>query len=377
LLPSALTLRIPLRNIFRAKRRSAYTIIGIAFAVLLTLGTSAFFDSVQYLLEHHFEAVEKWDVSAFFSGTLSDGQVRDVGRWDGVRRVQPALVVPAKLTANGVTHEGVVTALDPAADFHGFNISQGPAPPEALRSGGIVLAEVLAEKLGVDVGDVVRVKSPYREERVTIPVAAFSDELLGVPTYVNLTRGSELLGVSRPTYNALYLDADPRKATRLQERLYDMPGAQQVVVETSLRQGMRDMMAFMYFFLGVILAFGFAMAFVVIYNTFTANVIERTREIATMRTIGEDGAHLAGMVTLENLLLAVVGIPLGVWLGLRMADLVLFSMSSEQFNMRIVVMPGTYVWVILAAIVVLLLSEIPPIRRIFRLDLAEATKVME
>jgi hypothetical protein len=28
-------------------------------------------------------------------------------------------------------------------------------------------------------------------------------------------------------------------------------------------------------------------------------------------------------------------------------------------------------------IVVVLLSEIPPVRRIFRLDLAEATKVME
>ena len=291
--------------------------------------------------------------------------------------MQPALVVPAKLTANGVTHEGVITATDPAADFHGFDISRGPEPAEALRSGGIIMATVLAKKLGVDVGDTVWVKSPYRDERIGVSVSALSDELLGVPTYVSLTRGAQLVGSARPVYNALYLDADARAAEQLQERLYDMPGAEQVVVETSLEKGLRDMMAFMYFFLGVILAFGFAMAFVVIYNTFTANVIERTREIATMRTIGEDGAHLAGMVTLENLLLAVVGIPLGVWLGLRMADLVLFSMSSEQFNMRIVVMPGTYVWVILAAIVVLLLSEIPPIRRIFRLDLAEATKVME
>ncbi len=119
------------------------------------------------------------------------------------------------------------------------------------------------------------------------------------------------------------------------------------------------------------------MAFVVIYNTFTANVIERTREIATMRTIGEDGAHLAGMVTLENLLLACVGLPLGVWLGLRTAEAVLAAMSSEQFSLQIVVQPWTYVWVVAAAIVVLLLSEIPPIRRINKLDLAEATKVME
>jgi putative ABC transport system permease protein len=150
-----------------------------------------------------------------------------------------------------------------------------------------------------------------------------------------------------------------------------------VIVKQSLLEGLRDMMSFTYFFFAVLLAFGFAMAFVVIYNTFTANIIERTREIATMRTIGEDNAHLAAMVTLENMLLACVGLPLGIWLGLRMAEGVLFAMSSEQFSLRIVVQPRTYVWVVLAAIAVLLLSEIPPIRRIFRLDLAEATKVME
>lgn len=377
LLPAALVVRIPLRNIFRAKRRSAYTIIGIAFAVLLTLGTAAFYDSLQWLLNYHFDAVERWDVSAFYGTNLTDGQVRDIGRWEGVERVQAAFVLPVKISANGVTHEGVITAMDPAADFHGFEIVSGPKPEQALRGGDVVLARQLAEKLRVDVGDTVSVKSPYLDERRSIRVAALSQEALGLPAYANLTRGEELVGSTRPVYNALYLEADSRYADRLEDRLYDMPGAQQVVVKDSLLEGLRSMMSFIYFFFGILLAFGFAMAFVVIYNTFTANVIERTREIATMRTIGEDGAHLAGMVTLENLLLACVGLPLGVWLGLRMAEAVLASMSSEQFSLQIVVRPTTYVWVVLATIVVLLLSEIPPIRRIFRLDLAEATKVME
>ena len=140
---------------------------------------------------------------------------------------------------------------------------------------------------------------------------------------------------------------------------------------------LREMMAFTYYFFWVLLGFGFAMAFVVIYNTFTANVIERTREIATMRTIGEDSTHLGIMVTIENLLLAVVGIPLGIWLGLIVARQVLTAMSSEMYSMRVIIQPWTAVWVTAAVVVVLLLSEIPPIRRILRLDLAEATKVME
>jgi len=179
------------------------------------------------------------------------------------------------------------------------------------------------------------------------------------------------------TYNALYVDVEPWAAETVRQDLFDLPGSTQVIVRQQLVDMLRQLMSFSYFFFAVLLAFGFAMAFVVIYNTFTANILERTREIATMRTIGEDDAHLAAMVTIENLILAAMGVPLGIWLGLLTASAVLEAMSSEAYSMQIVVRPVTYVWVVLAALGVVLLSEIPPIMRIRRLDLAEATKVME
>ncbi len=74
------------------------------------------------------------------------------------------------------------------------------------------------------------------------------------------------------------------------------------------------------FFGVVLLGFGAALAFVVVYTTFTANVTERTREIATMRTIGEDNLRLTVMITLENLAIAVAAIPLGIWLGIQAAN---------------------------------------------------------
>ena len=96
-----------------------------------------------------------------------------------------------------------------------------------------------------------------------------------------------------------------------------------------------------------------------------------------MRTIGEDQAHLASMITMENLFLAVVGLPLGIWLGVRAAQALYSSMSTEAFTLKAVIFPMSIVYVGLSIFLVMLLSEIPPIRRIFRLDLAEATKVME
>ena len=131
------------------------------------------------------------------------------------------------------------------------------------------------------------------------------------------------------------------------------------------------------FFGVVLLGFGAALAFVVVFTTFTANVTERTREIATMRTIGEDNLRLTVMITLENLAIAVAAIPLGIWLGIQAANGLFAYFDIEGFELRAYIYPESIVQICLLMLGVMLLSEIPPVRRIFRLDLAEATKVME
>ncbi|CAL8980290.1 hypothetical protein PROP_03106 [Propionicimonas sp. T2.31MG-18] len=125
------------------------------------------------------------------------------------------------------------------------------------------------------------------------------------------------------------------------------------------------------------MGFGLAMALVVVYNTLNANVTERTREIGTMRTIGEGAGRIAWMITIENLLLGLAAAPLGIWLGLKTADLLYAQLSSEAFTLTAYIKPSSVVVILVGLLVVMLLSEIPPVLRILRLNLAEATKVME
>lgn len=53
------------------------------------------------------------------------------------------------------------------------------------------------------------------------------------------------------------------------------------------------------------------------------------------------------------------------------------SLAGETYNFPLVIASETYVYVTIGSVIVLLLSELAPIRRILRLDLAEATKVIE
>jgi putative ABC transport system permease protein len=223
----------------------------------------------------------------------------------------------------------------------------------------------------------VSAKTPYRDDRLTLRVGAISDEPLGAPGYLSLSKARELLGTSVVSYNVLYVNVGEARAEAVKDDLFDLPGAISVNVKTGMLGSLLQMMEFANFYQGILYVFGWAMAFVVIYTTFTSNVLERTREIATMRTIGESNSRLAVMVTIENVMLAVVGIPLGVWLGMRAADAIFASFTSEAYSLKAVISWGSIASGGRAALGVLLVSEVPAIRRIFKLDLAEATKVME
>ena len=217
---------------------------------------------------------------------------------------------------------------------------------------------------------------PCATSGIDLPVAAISTETLGAPVFVNLDVGRRLTGLSE-RYNTLYVTTAATHASGVKDRLADTPGALSVSVKAELLARFTEMMGFMDFYQGLLLAFGLAMAFVVVYNTLNANVTERTREIGTMRTIGEGPGRIAWMITIENLLLGLVAAPLGVLLGLRTADLLYAQLSSEAFTLTAYIKPESVAIILVGLLVVMLLSEIPPVLRILRLNLAEATKVME
>lgn len=377
LMPQSFTFRVPLRNIFRARRRSLYTVLGIAFAMVLSVATVAMFDSMDFLLEDTFEKVERWDIAAVFETPQGDARASQIGRISGVERVQPALVLPVTLKANDRKESVSLTAMRPDADFHGFTDPVGASPADALQANQLVLAASTAQSLGVGTGSLVEVDSPLVDKTVRMRVGSLSEETLGQPAFTSFEAARQLAGPLAGRYNAFYLEVDPTAAENIQDQLFDMPGAASVQVKDGLVERLKTLMELFNVFGVVLLGFGSALAFVVVFTTFTANVTERTREIATMRTIGEDNVRLTVMITLENLLIAIAALPLGIWLGVQATDAMFASFSTDAYTIRAYIYPDSVARICALMLVVILLSEIPPVRRIFRLDLAEATKVME
>lgn len=368
-----LWVRLPLRNALRMRWRSLSTVVGMVLAAVLILATWSMADSMNYLLDHNFGTVERWDVQATFSEPQSPDVIERVRSQAGVRAAEGELLLPGTLRANGHTTDVLLTALAPAERLHLLETADGRDASSSIGGERIVLSATQMDKLGVAIGDRVTVETPLGKGDL-IAGAAVS-ELSGSAAYVSLADAARIAGTASSPINAVLVSADPRRARDVEAALYRLPATASVKLKADEERDWRDLMGFFYVFIGVILAFAVAMAFAVLFNATTINVLERLRELATMRALGAGLGEVARLIAVEHVLLWAVAVIPGLILGTWVADQLGATFSSDLITLRIVVAPTTYLWAALGILVTTLAAALPGVRHVGQLDLAQATKV--
>ena len=369
-----LWLRLPLRNVLRMRRRTLTTVLGIVFAFVLVLMVWGLFDSMNFFVSHTFEDVERWDVTATFSRPQTEQILNTVRGWEGVTAVEPIIQLPVSVAAHNSREDVLLTALEPAQELHVLELPAGTSVVEALGDGNIVLTESLAEQMGVQPGDEVAVDTPFG--RQTLVLSSTADEMMSPVVYVALHEAQEMAPMPVDIFNGLYMKVEGNQADAVKADLYELPGVAGVQLKREMRRDIESLLGLFYAFMGVMLLFALAMAFALIFNAMTVNVLERQRELATMRAIGAGSRRIAAEITAENVILWLLalapGLLLGRWVAMQMGE----AFSAELFSFEIVIYPASYAITALGILLTMILGALPAIRRVNRLDLAEATKIL-
>jgi putative ABC transport system permease protein len=369
-----LWLRLPLRNVFRVRRRSLSTGLGVVFAFVLVLMSWGMIDSMQYMLQHQFQDVERWDLAATFARPQTASILKEIESWQGVKTVEPLMQLPASLQAAGQQDDVLLTAFDPSQNLYDLHLGGGTSLEQALAQGRIVLTAALADKFKLGVGDKVSVKTLLGSREFTL--SGTSDELMSAGAYISLKEAQDWAGAAQETFNGIYLTVDPGRAAAIKADLYQLEDTASVQLKSAIQQDWRSLMGLFYTFMGVMLAFAVAMSFALLFNAMTVNVHERERELATMRAVGTGRTSITRLMTTENLILwlltLIPGLLLGRWVALQMGA----AFQSDLFAFKIVVAPTSYVITAVGILLTMILATLPAIRRVNRLNLADAIKVL-
>lgn len=370
------TARMVLRHTLRWPLRSGLTTLGIAMAVATLIGTSFFLDAMNEMIRVQFFEVQRHNVMILFSESEPESAFEEIERLPGVLKAEPFRALPVELSFGHRDKDTAIVALRQGADL--FRVLDRDLVPVALPPHGLAVSAKLADILRVGLGDriTVRIKEG-RRQTLQLPVTQIIKEYIEAPIYMDLAAMNRAVG-DAPAVNGAAIQLDPVYRDELYRALKNTPQVGSIVLQTVLLQSFRDNIE-KNFGLMVTFNIGFAcvIAFGVVYNAARISLSERARELASLRVLGFTRAEVSSILLGELVLLTIVALPLGAWLGYIQASLWVDALDTELFRIPLVIDRATYGASMLTVAAAVAISSMMVRNRIDELDLVSALKTRE
>lgn len=370
--PTRMILRHTLRHPFRA----GVTVLGFAMAVAVLSVALHWRDAIDQMIQSYFFDSQRQSLIIGLTDTHADTVLGEFRRLPGVQAVEPMRMVPVRIVSGRVRHRGNVTGVPATQELYLVRDTGGL--PITLPPEGLAIATKLAEKLGVGIGDRVRVEVlDDRRPILEIPIAATFETYIGVPAFMRLEALNRLMR-ERPAVDAVHLRVDQAALPELYRVLKDMPGIASVMNRQVMVQSFLDTMgSIILVFIGFFSGFSSALALGVGYNAARISLSERGRELATLRVLGFTRWQISYILLGESFLLTAIALPFGVLASLALMSILRGGFDTELFRVPQVMEPATLGISLSAVLVTSVVSALVVRRRLDRLDLIEVLKSRE
>jgi putative ABC transport system permease protein len=329
--------------------RTVLTALAIVLGVAMVSGTYVVTDTIEHAFDRIFKTSYK-NTSAVIAGkevveeantgnaTVPASLLPKVRRVEGVQEAAGAL-----FSLNGSSDLAKLVGKDgkplgspnqPNFGF-GFNAGDSRFNPMSLSAGRwaagpgqVVIDKNTAADHGYKVGDRVGVSASGPASQFTIVgIARYGDvSSLGGATIAvfDVPTAQRLLG-KEGQYDSIFIAAAPGvSASQLVRNIRPLLPAS-AEIKTGQQQAasnQKETKKFITFIQAFLLAFAGIALFVgsfVIYNTLSITVAQRTREFATLRTLGATRRQVLRSVLLEGLVVGLLASTAGLFLGLALA----------------------------------------------------------
>ena len=370
--------RVMLRGILSNRGRLLMTVVGVAGCTAMLIAGHGIRDSVAGVVGAQFDEVALYDYLTVFESE-PDAQAlerfagepgRDLAQWRLLYQGSMDLD-DGETVASVIVVASEPGALDGLIDLHD-GAQAVPFPP----TGEALICPKLAETFRLRVGDAFSLRSEDGR-RLDLTVAGIADNYFYKYIFISLDTMTEQWGEA-PQLRTVFAKAAPgADVHRTAAEILDFPGVVTVLVNADIAARLDRMMEAMGYIVLLVIVFSGALAFIVLYNLTNISIIERVREIATVKVLGFRGAETAACVFGENLLMTALGALLGLPAGRALHRFVMEQIRVDLVYFELRITPRSYLLSLLLTFLFVVIVDVFMYFRLGRIHMAEALKSTE
>jgi putative ABC transport system permease protein len=215
--------------------------------------------------------------------------------------------------------------------------------PRTVAANGVVVSEVLASALGVRVGDKLPLITPTGVRRFAV-MGVFYDYatdggkvVMDRELYTRIWQDESVTVI--PVYTTPGVDAGAVRR-RIEDTL-GQEGHLVVIGNAELKQEILAIFDRTFTITYALELIAVVVALLGIVNTLLTAVLERQRELATLRAIGASARQICGLILWESAYLGLLGSALGLVGGILLSILLVDVINKQSFGWTIqFVLPG-------------------------------------
>ena len=361
--------RVPFatRTLFHDRLRVLISVGAIGFAILLVLllrgvmdGTVAksttYIDHVGADVIVAREGVSNMALSA---SVLSGDVVDEVAVVPGVREASGIVRLPVIVRAGNNKSPATLIGYDLERGFGGpWQLEAGRA---AAGDAEIVVDEVLADDVGVGLGDTITVSD---QEFVVVGTSGQTAAIAGKHIFVSDAAAAGLLGTPQ-LLNFVLVKSDGADPDGLAQTIEGSIDGVSAISRRQLSSNDRDLLGDLFIApINVMVTVGLLVGLAIIGLTMYTTTAERLRDFGVLKAIGAPVSYLLRTVVVQALALGGAGFVAGLLAAMAAGPFIVRAVPDIGITINVV--PA--LWTLGAVIVMSLLGAVVPVARIARVD---------
>lgn len=330
------TQKSTMRNLTRYKKRFIMTVIGIGGCMGLLLVGFGLHDSINEVAKEQYINIFMQEALITMDTSLAESEraelKKEVDDYEGVTGSQMVCRISVDLMNKGKVRNAYLYVPEDPDESRDYVMLRDRLSRREydFPEEGAVICEKTADMLDLSVGDEVTI-SRDGKKNVSVKIVEIAENYVLHYLFLSPDAYRALYG-EEPEYNCLnvnYEKKSPEEESEFGSFLMDRPASTGVSFTTDLEKSVEDMLSILGNIVLVLIVAAGLLAFVVLYNLSSINIMERRRELATLKVLGFYDNEVAAYIYRENIILTILGAAVGVVFGTILHRFVIVTVEVD------------------------------------------------